>query len=160
MNAKEMDDCLHALGQTYAFYNKELDSLQVGFWRQFFNGKKPHHALTAIKNYAISGRYAPKPKDLLEEYQKLKDADTVERSYVTPALEAPKCPDDVSLGWRYWLPRFYGNDVGGLMGKADKVTDEQAEKLLFIVNKEAKAQGLIEAIPEAFRLEDVWGRQC
>ena len=128
MNAKEMDDCLHALGQTYAFYGKELDSLQVGFWRQFFNGKNPHHALTAIKNYAISGRYAPKPKDLLEEYQKLKDADTVERSYVTPALAAPKCPADVSLGWRYLLPRFYGNDVGGLMGKVDKPVREMLEK--------------------------------
>jgi hypothetical protein len=46
------------------------------------------------------------------------------------------------------------------MGKVDKVTDEQAEHLLFVVNKEAKAQGLIEAIPEAFRLEAVWGKAC
>ena len=46
------------------------------------------------------------------------------------------------------------------MGKVDKVTDEQAEHLLIVINKEAKAQGLIEAIPEAFRLEEVWGKLC
>lgn len=157
MNAKEMDDCLHALGQVMAFFGKELDNLQKGFWKETFRDKNPAHCLRALKEYTTSGRYAPKPKDIVEFIDKYKEAEKVERSFVTPALDSPKCPDEVSLAWRYWMPRFYGDELGGVTGRVGEVSAEYAEKLLLIVNREARRTNQPSAVPEGFRLAEVWG---
>ena len=156
MTATEMDDCLHALGQVLAFFGKELDQLQKGFWKETFRDKSPAHCLRALKEYTTSGRYAPKPKDIVELIDTYKESERVERTYVETNLPAPTCPAEIQKAWRFWLPVFHGADIGGVMGKVN-ASEEEAEEFLLIVNREAKRTNQPRAIPEAYKPAEVWG---
>ena len=66
MTAVEKDDFAHALGQTMEFFGKKLEKHQFGFWYQAFSEYDLSEIKRALLEYTKSGRYAPKPIDILE----------------------------------------------------------------------------------------------
>ena len=146
---------MHALGQVYAFYGKEFDDIQRAFWSQFVQQQDYHRLMTALRQYPSEGRYAPKPRDISELIER--DAPTVPAHKALPDKPmTTDCPENVSRAWMFWLQHWYGMNPS-TWPKVEGVTEEEAEKMLLLVNQEAKRTQTPEAIPEGYRVQGVWG---
>ena len=155
MDRKELEDCMHGLCQVYGFYSKEFDDVQRAFWMQAIQGVDPQAFLIAVRQYTREGRYAPKPKDVLDimERDKPRTADAL----TIPAELGNVAPKHISDAWRYWLPKFWGKETGGVMGQPEgSVSHEKAEEMLILINKEAKRVNNPDAIPFDYKLVEVW----
>lgn len=153
------DDVIHAVKYCYKFYRKSFEDIDKQVW----GGMARDHSYTPeqwkqeIRIYMGRGTFCPKPKEILsqlaENHQRkahLKAPD--------PVAIVDDCPPDISSAWRYWTPIFYGQDLPFASNKLEEeVTDEQAEDWLLIVNKEAKRVKMPDAVPEIYRLKEVWG---
>ena len=147
MDRKKLDDALHALGQTFAFFNKDLDELQIAVWKSFLLKHDPEVMMKAMQMHMECGRYAPKPKDLSDLAEQILVS---EKASKPPARELPQsnCPEEISDAWRWALKVFHGSELY----ESAAVDDETAERYLNIVNREAQRTGILEAIPEKFRI--------
>ena len=151
MDRKKLDDALHALGQTYAFFNKELDEIQIAVWKSFLLKNDPDLCMKAMVLHMETGRYAPKPKDISDQLAVLK---TAEEARKPPPRELPNsdCPPEVSKAWRWALKIFHGYELYG----SDAVDDETAERYLILVNEHAKHFNQPLAIPDEYKISSVW----
>jgi hypothetical protein len=107
-----------------------------------------------LKNYFQIGKFAPKPPEILEMLAE-------ERQHTQAKAPAPKelttdCPPHIADAWRYWIPKFWGQ---ALPGPSTEVVDhhEKEDEYLMTVNREAKRTRTPEAIPQAYKLREVWG---
>ena len=153
------DDVLHALRYCYEFYRKDFQDIDKQVW----GGMIRDHNYTVmqwkeeIRAYMARGTFCPKPKEILgqlaENHERRSLCSTAE-----PAQIEDTCPPEVSAAWRYWTPIFHGQDLpfasNSLEGEPD---DEEIEHWLLIVNREAKRTKTPEAVPEQYRLKEVWG---
>jgi hypothetical protein len=154
MDRAGLEDCMHALGQVYAFYNKEFDDIQRAFWMQFVQAQDQTRFLTALRKYPSEGRYAPKPKDIAEIIER--DAPLAEARKALPSKPlTTNCPPKISRAWMFWLSHWYGMNPSS-WPKVENVTDEEAEEMLLLINQEARRCNSPQAIPEGHRLENVW----
>ena len=148
---------MHALGQVYAFYGKEFDDIQRAFWMQFVQKQDYHRLMAALREYPEHGRYAPKPKDISEliERDKPTQGQIGEFKNTDPETD---CPPEIALAWMFWNQHWYGMNPS-TWPKVDGVSTEEAEEMLLLVNQEAARVGLPEAIPEGYKLPEVWDRR-
>jgi hypothetical protein len=154
MDRKELEDCMHALGQVYAFYGKEFDDIQRAFWMQFVQGQEYHRLMSALRKYPAEGRYAPKPRDISELIER--DTPTVPAHKELPSAPmTTDCPPEVSRAWMFWLQHWYGMNPS-TWPKVEGVTEEEAEEMLMLVNKEARRTNSPDAIPDGYRVAEVW----
>ena len=145
---------MHALGQVYAFYNKEFDNIQRAFWMQFVQKQDYHRLMAALREYPEHGRYAPKPKDISELIERDKPTQGRIGEFKSPDPETD-CPPEISKAWMFWLNHWYGMNLS-TWPKVEGVTEEQAEEMLMLVNKEARRTNTPDAIPDGYRIEEVW----
>ena len=64
------------------------------------------------------------------------------------------CPPEVADAWRYWLGKWYQHQI---FLARDPVDDEEQERWLIIVNEEAKRTDTPSAIPDEYKLKEIWG---
>jgi len=159
MDRKELEDCMHALGQVYAFYGKEFDDIQRAFWMQFVQKQNYHKLMAALREYPEHGRYAPKPKDITE----IIESNRGQIGYFNTAEElgGPKepetdCPPEIARAWMFWLQHWYGMNPS-TWPKVEGVTTEESEAMLLLVNQEAARTSMPEAIPDGYKIPEVWG---
>jgi hypothetical protein len=155
MDRKELEDCMHALGQVYAFYSKEFDDIQRAFWMQFIQGQEYNRLMSALRKYPSEGRYAPKPKDIAELIERDAPAVPSHKALSSKPLTT-NCPPKISRSWVFWLGHWYGMNPS-TWPKVEGVTEEDAEEMLTVVNREAKRTNSPEAIPDAYKIAEVWG---
>lgn len=156
MTPKERDDFAHALGQTLAFYGKELDKQQFSFWMQGLGNKSVDSIKRALVTYTQIGRYAPKPVDILD----ILAEDAANHRAHLPPPEKPHtpCPPEISAAWIWFNKKILaGTNLDGLFGESKDVDPETAEKYLHIVNHEAFKFNQPDAIPDEYKLREVWG---
>lgn len=154
MDRKELEDCMHALGQVYAFYGKEFDDIQRAFWAQFVQKQDYHRLMAALREYPEHGRYAPKPKDIAELIER--DAPTQGRIGEFPKEEPETdCPPEIARAWMFWLQHWYGMNPS-TWPKVEGVTTEESEAMLLLVNQEAARTNTPEAIPDGYKIPKVW----
>lgn len=68
-----------------------------------------------------------------------------------------KWPEEkIREAWMYWLPEFHGELANGIAGKRRSATPEQAEAMLRAINHEAKRCNEPTAIPNQYKLAEVW----
>lgn len=159
MDRKELEDCMHALGQVYAFYNKEFDEIQRAFWMQFVREQDYQRLMVALRQYPNEGRFAPKPRDISEIIERDRGQigyfDTAHELGGPPEPETD-CPDNVSRAWMFWLGHWYGMNPS-TWPKVEGVTTQESEEMLLLVNQEAARTKMPEAIPDGYKLPEVWG---
>lgn len=157
MNAVEKDDFSNALGQVLKFYNKDLDKMQFSFWYNAFAGKPVHEIKRALMQYTREGKFAPKPKDIIEIME-------TDKSYTQAHLPAPdvmttSCPPEIAKAWMWFINRCAKGsaNLDGLFDDSGNIDLLTQERYLHIVNHEAREQDSPESIPKEYRLVEVWG---
>lgn len=153
------DDVLHALKYCYEFYRKPFQDIDKQVW----GGMIRDHNYTAfqwkeeIRAYMARGTFCPKPKEILGQLAENHERKAL-RSTAEPAQIEDTCPPEVSAAWRYWTPIFHGQDLPFASNTLEaEVSEEQAEQWLMLVNREAHRSKMPEAVPDQFRLKEVWG---
>jgi hypothetical protein len=158
MDALERDDITHAIDMTLGFYGKKLDKVSTGFWLNAIRGKDLTEVKRALMDYSTIGKYAPKPVDILQ----LLDLNQAQRrsSIPPPEVVHNPAPPEVEAAWRWFIPMHASasKNLSGVLqyhtGDLDAAT---MERYLVIVNEQAKAHDMPDAIPQEFRLAEVWG---
>lgn len=155
MNAVERDDVSHALCTTMGFFGKKLDGPSERIWFSAFRGFSPDAIKRALAEYTRKGRYAPKPIDILDILARQREAKeaTEDKKPYTP------CPEDIHQAW-LWFTKKITADSGllkGIFSKTPEVDEETAERFILVVNQQAKLFNRPDAIPDEFKLKEVWG---
>jgi hypothetical protein len=157
MNGKERDDVVFALKSTMSFYGKSVDDQQIRIWLRGFIGKDPALVVKAFRDYCYTGKYAPKPVEILELLQLVKQH---EQQYAPPKpLPESSCPNEVREAW-WWFIGKTSSDAKNPAMKigSDKVyTPEQEEEMLLLVNTEGYKYRQPASIPNEYKLKEVWG---
>ena len=152
MTRDEEDEVISAVEKLVRFYNRELDDLAKQFWRQFIRqvGDK-EELLSAMRKYSTRGKFCPKPADI---QQIIDENPRQARSYDWNKPLTTDCPTEIADAWRYWLGKWWGHKI---FLARDPVNPEEEENWLMIVNREAKRTNTPTAIPDDFKLAEVWG---
>lgn len=156
--AKLRDDMIHAIGQTLSFYGKTLGKPDVPFWMQAFRGKDWDTIKRCLVLYTQQGRYAPKPVDILDLYdtevERRRGRDDTRRSPLTNS-----CPEHIATAWRWFINRCTAgsrNVPEPLFSDDQDIDQKTQEAYLLIVNQEARRLNEPEAIPDQYKLPEVW----
>ena len=151
MNRVDIDDFTHALAQTVGFFGKELDKAQVALWIRAFSGKEYPPIRAALIEYTKIGRYAPKPRDIIEIMDEQRVA--TQARLPPPDKQSCHCPQNIADAWAWFIKMHSGHEFG----RKTQPTNEQQEIYLNTVNHEAHRLNMPDAIPEEFKLKEVWG---
>lgn len=154
MNNQDMGDVMYALKYCFEFYGKTLDKQQQQVWQSIVrsNSYNATQWKSVLKQYFQVGKFAPKPPEILEMLTEERQHSQAQRP--PPAALTTDCPKHIEDAWRYWIPKFYGEAVPGPSTIVD--TDIDYEEALMIVNREAKRTNMPEAIPEKYKLDQIW----
>lgn len=159
MTPVERDDIIHALTQLQAFYGKDLDELSVKLWMRALGPHEPSDIKRALADYPSRGRYAPKPREIIELIEEQRQ----ERRRHTQTLPKPepcKCPPEIAAAWMWFISMVASQGANEQLAGAVERKDAPAalqERYLHIVNHEAFRLGTPDAIPDAYKLPEVWG---
>lgn len=156
MDRVELDDALHALTQTMLYYGKELDDNQMRFWRSYLLNENVVEVKAALLAHSHQSRYAPKISDVSDLIKQARQAGAPQYKALAPTPES-NCPPEISNAWLYWIKRWHDFDLPGTPDQS-AVSESQAEAWLVLVNQEAKRHNTPEAIPEDFKISDIWHR--
>jgi hypothetical protein len=156
MQSKEMGDVIFALKYCFEFYGKTLDKQQLQVWQNIIRSNSYNSVQwqTVLKQYFQVAKFAPKPPEILEMLAEERQH-TQSRTPPPPPLTT-NCPPDIADAWRYWIPKFWGQALPGPNTKPLDNPDKEDEYLM-IVNREAKRTKIPEAIPQVYKLREVWG---
>ncbi len=151
MNPKERDDFAHALGQTIQFFGKELDKPSLALWIRAFAGKEYPAIREALLEYTKIGRFAPRPRDILE----IMDTQRIESiaKLPPPQKQDCQCPPEIAKAWSWFIRMHSGYECGPVYDP----TPEDEEVYLRVVNMEAQRLNEPDSIPGEFKLREVWG---
>lgn len=157
MNRVDIDDFTHALGQTVAFFGKELDKGQVALWIRAFAGKDYPPIRNALLEYTRVGRYAPKPRDIYEIMDEQRATEAARLP--PPQQQSCRCPPEIASAWMWFLATITKDSktISGIFDSSLNIDIDQQEKYLHIVNHEAHRLSRPDAIPEEYKLQEVWG---
>ena len=155
MDAQDRDDFVHAVGQTLAFYDKELTKMKAGFWVNTCRHKPVHQLKKALLEYPKVGKYAPKPSDILEIVDNMSQQPS--GKVELPAPPTTNCPEHIARAWMWFIARISAGSNIPLFQEHGEIDIKTQEKYLHLVNHEAFQNETPEAIPEEFRLREVWG---
>jgi hypothetical protein len=150
----EYDDVSHALCATMGFFNKRMDAQGEKIWFSALRGYTPDAIKRALAEYTRRGRHAPKPIDILELLARQREAkQESEKKTYTP------CPEHIRKAWMWFLSRMTQDSLffDGLFGGQPDVDQQTEEQYLLTVNEQAKLYNTPDAIPDEFKLKEVWG---
>ena len=153
MEKKDLEDVLFAVKYTHQFYNKQLEDIHRQVWSRTVldSGYSSFQWLESLRQWPSIGKFAPRPAEILEQLHLKRDTKPRESSPAEPLTT--DCPEPIANAWRYWMPIFWGEDLPFEQGEVD---ESQAEAYLILVNEEAKRTNTPEAIPDTYRLEQIW----
>lgn len=157
MERKDIDEFNHALKITFDFYNKEVNEAQRKIWWRSLADQNIQDVVTAFKEYPMRGRYAPKPVEIIEIINEAKEHRT-SRSAGPKEKLTTDCPPEIARAWS-WFVRMVastGTTFGEMFDPGDLDPDQQ-ERYIHIVNHEARKYNRPDAIPDEFKLKEVWG---
>ena len=152
----DRDDFLYALKQTLEFYGKELDKMQSSFWWTACKDRPASKLKRALIEHTKVGRYAPRPAEILA----LVDSMNHHTGAASEMHKIPttNCPPEIVAAWMWFIGRTTQDSKKiQLFQKRTDIDTKTQEKYLHIVNEQAHIYGTPEAIPDEFKLAEVWG---
>lgn len=155
MEQKELNDVLFAVDYLLKFYGKSMEKIHKQVWSRTIidSDYSSFQWQEALRKYPSIGRFAPKPSEILDQLNLLRENKPKSQPASQPLTT--NCPDHISNAWRYWIPRFWGQALPGSTQQEDQPDKE--DEYLMTINREAKRANTPEAIPEIYRLREVWG---
>ncbi len=158
MDRKDRDDFMFALGQTMEFYGKTIDSSSFKFWYSAMGDRPVYQIKEALLEYVKIGKFAPRPANIMEL---ISQRQPKQRAELPPPPPETSCPPDIAKAWMWFIGRCAqgSENLDGLFSSSLDIDIETQERYLHVVNHEAKSANDPEAIPEEFRLAEVWGGQ-
>ena len=155
MTPFELDDCMHALKKTIAFYDKRLTDDQTGFWRAYVKKQDPKLFKRALVEYYETGKFCPKPSDIADVLARIKENEAGRAGYASTSttLNVEPAPPEVARAWAYWIGTMWDS---GLF-KAKKVAPDDAMSMLKLINRQVKESGNLDAIAPNFRIREILG---
>lgn len=159
LTRQQRDDLVHAINQTVGFYRKTLDPAQIPFWLSAVEGYDPDDVKAALMHHTKVDRREPRPSDLMDF---LNERKARKRTAIEPPKHVP-CPPEISTAWRWFLALSAGDVLGDspsriTMGtKAARELDQDTQdRYLRIVNEQARQLGMPDAIPDEYKIAEVW----
>ena len=159
MNMADEEEILSAVSMTVKFYGKPFDELTRQFWRRWTRQQtNKEMILEALRQYPNVGKFCPKPADIYSIMQEI----TPPRTTFKEQELVDDCPEDVRRAWIYWMNEFWQMpiiataDLKALKQDKEKISEEQAEEWLILVNHEAKKYNLPDSIPDTHKLTEIW----
>ena len=153
MTRDEENDVLSAVSKVFEFYNREFTDLARQMWRSYIRGRveTPEELKSALRKHCANSKFYPKPADITD-YLDNRPRAASRHDWDKPLTT--NCPPDIADAWRYWLGRWYQHKI---FLARDPVDEEEQERWLIIVNKEAKRTSTPQAIPDEYKLKEIWG---
>lgn len=158
MQASERDDLIHVIDSTLGFYGKKIDRGALKFWLSALRGHPFDQVDAAFAEHVRIGKYAPKPVDILDIIGARRQRQAARASHESDP-HTP-CPAHIDAAWRWFIPMMASGskNLDGVLQYNTRDLDlETQDKYLLTVNQEAMAQNMPEAIPDEFKLKEVWG---
>ena len=152
MTRDEEDSVLSAVDKVFQFYNRVFDDLSRQMWRSYIRGRVEtgEELKSALRKHCAKSKFYPKPADITDF---LDDRPRQASSHDWNKPLTTNCPQDISDAWRYFLGKWWKHQI---FLARDPVDAEEEERWLIIVNKEAKRTGTPEAIPDEYKLQEIW----
>jgi hypothetical protein len=157
-DAAVRNDLVHAIAQVQGFYGKKLDQGGATFWLDALWGNDVQAIKNALIEYTKTGKFAPRPAHIIEimDLHKAKN-----RAKVPPPQDAPpkEYDKEIATAWVWFFKIITVDSVlfKNMFDAQPDVDPETAERYLRIVNEQAMLYNTPDAIPEEFKLKEVWG---
>lgn len=153
MDQKELNDVLFAADYTLKFYGKPMEKIHRQVWSRTVtdSGYSSFQWQEVLRLWPSIGKFAPRPSEILEQLNLKRE--NKPRSFNSAKEELEPCPEPIAKAWSYWLPVFWGQS---LPFESKDVDETEAEAYLLLVNEEAKRTNTPEAIPDKFKIEQIW----
>lgn len=154
-STEERDNVIHAITQVLEFFDKPSDAGSIRMWLWAFQDYDANSVIEALRLSIKQCEFAPRPAKII----KIIEASREQRKpqYVqlpeSPAIDA--APDNVARAWT-WLIRQWG-ETGKALYSDPKLSEEEVEEALVLVNEQSKARGEPTSIPEHCFLQNIWG---
>ena len=146
---KECDDILHKLGEVAEFYGRQLEPVHHRIWLESLSDQPVDRILIAFDLHIRTGKYMPKPADILEQATVLREQ-TSSRHKSPPPVYGHSTPR-IANAWCSFMKHCLDFEYGS----ANQRTMPFDEALL-IANQEAYKYGCSAAIPAEYKLDDIW----
>jgi len=157
MTQEEEQQCIYALNQVVGFFNKELDELQTDLWMRALR-KHPYHLVKrGLADYTEIGKFAPKPKDILELVDSYKEQTRRDTPLPAPEPTGEVASAKEARAWRYVISQWGGD--GSTMFSAPNMDADEIEEAVLMVNRFVRESGNWDAIPPHLWLFEVHGHE-
>ena len=158
MDRAELNLALGALTRTLNYYGKELDEDSASFWQHWLRDQQLEPVKAALVEHVKQSTYAPRIASL----EKIM-AEARERSgprYATDLMLAQptsqEAPPHVARAWSYAI-RQWGGVASGMFADT-KLSEQEIEDAIILVNQQVKASGNWDAIPPHLWMESLHGK--
>ena len=158
MEKIEKEQFTHALGQTLKFYGKDLEQNDFSFWHNALSAYRWDDIRSGLLEYTKRGKYAPKPSDIIDIVKELQGRRRLDKALPSQVINRSERSEQIAVAWMFWIKQWWLSDNFQSWPVVEGVTDEMAEDYLMLVNQEAKRCGEHEAIPESFKIADIWNK--
>lgn len=155
MEQKDLNDVLFAADYTLKFYGKPMEKIHKQVWSRTIidSGYTSHQWQGVLREWPSIGKFAPRPSEILEQLNLRRENKPRQNQQAEPVTT--DCPAEIADAWRYWIPRFWGQPLPDRPPAEDQ--PDMEDEYLMTVNREARKAKMPEAIPDAYKLREVWG---
>lgn len=143
------DEIIHSLDSCMLlFTNKPMPETAKKFWMETLRPFTVDQIQRGFTQYQREFTHAPRPAHILEILRGAKSS----RQAPPKSISIP-CPPDIHAAWAWFIKMHSGMEFGG---KNPAPTTEEQERYLLIVNREARRANIPDAIPDEYKLAEIW----
>ncbi len=156
MDEHEKEQFAHALGQTLKFFKQDLDEEQFSIWRYALRDYSLDQIKSGLLRHTKEGKFAPKPRDIIDHISRVS---SFRAHQALPPPVQTDCPKEIARAWMWFNCAIArgSESLDGLFSRSGNATEEEQEKYLLIVNQEARRMDNPDAIPDEYKIEEIWG---
>jgi hypothetical protein len=129
-----VDEIRYRLTETLRFYNKEIHDEDMEFWLAALidDSTTPMMVAKAFAEYRKIGKFAPKPRDIIEQMEK--DKGVYKKHPQLEVRDEPRCDERIAKAWVEYMREAHDYKI------PDRNPDVQLsrDEWLTIVNQEAR----------------------
>lgn len=154
-STEDRDQVIHAITQVLEFFGKGADPDSVRMWLWSFQDHEPQVVIEALRQSIKQCEFAPRPAKIIKIIEEMREQKGQRFQSLPEPPKGDAAPIEVSRAWT-WVIRQWGK-TGEALFSDPKLTEEEVEEALMLVNQQASKSRKITAIPEHCFLESIWG---